>query len=155
MDISYRNHAHILDKLIQVNNDRIEGYKTAIGLLSDSEVHTQSAFERYRDQSMQFRNELIPLVAKMGQASEEGMRNTRKLLRVWLDIKTKVPNATIQAVLDSCVIGEEECKKVYTDALENLNAIDNTILVIVDSQSLLQAEALIHVRELRNKSMEE
>lgn len=141
----------ILNNLIEINNDRIEGYKTAIALLpATASTAIKYAFEQFRDQSIQFNNELIPIVHKEGEEPEEGTRDSGKLFRIWMDIKAMVSPSTILSILDSCIRGEEEHKKVYNNAIENRDYLEHPNLRIIESQSMLQTEAKNRITLLRD-----
>jgi len=139
----------ILNTLVEINNDRIEGYNTAIGLLPATDtIEIRSAFEVYRDQSIQFNNELKPLIYREGEFPEEGTTVSGKVFRIWMDIKALISPSSTLSILKSCERGEQEHKKVYKQALENQQYLQINTLLIIESQSLLQVEALRHITTL-------
>ncbi|MEJ5056101.1 PA2169 family four-helix-bundle protein [Sphingobacterium sp. MYb382] len=151
-----KNQTDTLNMLIEINNDRIEGYKAAIGLLpSTANITIRTAFEEYRDQSIQFNTELIPLVFQDGEYPEEGTRASGKLFRIWMDIKAMISPSTTKSILASCERGEEEHEKVYFKALDGAESLNATVLLILESQSLIQTKAHNHIKQLNRDFIEE
>lgn len=143
--------ADLLNNLIEINNDRIEGYEKAISLITeDNNYSLQAVFEKYRDQSIQFKNDLKPLVIREGDIPTEDTRTSGKLFRAWMEIKSAVAPYTAKAVLESCEKGEDEFKKVYKDALTKTQQTPLNILSIIQSQAKVQLEAHDHIKHLRD-----
>lgn len=143
--------ADLLNQLIEINNDRIEGYEKAISLLPTEENYgLQAIFEKYRDQSIQFKSDLIPLVFREGDKPTDETRTSGKLFRAWMEIKSAVTPYTAKAVLESCERGEDEFKKVYKDVLNKSQLAPLNILSIIQSQANLQLQAHDHIKELRD-----
>ncbi|MDR2283494.1 MAG: PA2169 family four-helix-bundle protein, partial [Sphingobacterium sp.] len=100
MENLHQDTADLLNQLIEINNDRIEGYEKAISLLpEESNYGLQDVFEKYRDQSIQFKNELKPLVIREGDMPTEETRTSGKLFRTWMEIKSAVAPYTVKAIL--------------------------------------------------------
>lgn len=151
MENLHQETADFLNELIEINNDRIEGYGKAISLIStEGNYSLQDIFEKYRDQSIQFKNELTPLVLREGELPTEETRTSGKLFRAWMEIKSAVAPYTVKAILESCERGEDEFKKVYNDAIDKHDIIPSSILTVVQSQARLQLEAHNHIKNLRN-----
>lgn len=145
--------ADLLNQLVEINNDRIEGYEKAITLLPQQDNYDiQNIFEKYRDQSIQFNSELKPLVFRAGDTPTDDTRTSGKLFRTWMAIKSTVAPSTIESVLESCERGEDEFKKVYRDAIEQADHIPADILLIIQSQAELQLAAHDHIKNLRDNS---
>lgn len=79
----------VLTTAIEINNDRIAGYEKAIEILSEEpDNELQSIFETYRDQSVQFRSELLPFVQVVGENADQGTKLSGKFFRMWIDVKS-------------------------------------------------------------------
>lgn len=151
MENLHQDTADLLNQLVEINNDRIEGYEKAITLLpSENNYGLQAIFEKYRDQSIQFKNDLKPLVIREGDMPTEDTRTSGKLFRTWMEIKSAVAPYTAKAVLESCERGEDEFKKVYHDAISKSQQLPLNIFSIIQSQANLQREAHDHIKELRD-----
>lgn len=145
--------ADLLNKLIEINNDRIEGYGKAIEIISNiGYVDLQTVFEKYRDQSIQFKAELTPLVHRTGEEPTDDTRTSGKLFRVWMDIKSAVAPSSSKAVLESCERGEDEFKAVYRQCLEEATSHAIDMVPIIQSQAELQLAAHDHIKELRDNT---
>lgn len=143
--------ANLLNDLIEINNDRIEGYEKAISLLpKEGNYSIQAIFEKYRDQSIQFKNELIPLVFREGDVPTEDTRTRGKLFRAWMDIKSMIAPFTVKAILESCEAGEDEFRKVYKNTISKQEFIPFQILKVVESQATIQLEAYNHIKKVKN-----
>jgi len=152
MNNMHEHQLDILNRLVEINNDRIEGYNTAIGLLpATAAIAIRSAFEEYRDQSIQFNNELKPLIFQEGEYPEEGTKASGKLFRIWMDIKAMISPSTTRSILESCERGEKEHQKVYEKALEKKEYLQVPVFLIIESQSLLQTEAYNHIVLLQSE----
>jgi len=149
------NTAELLNQLVEINNDRIEGYEKAISLLPNEDSYNLHAiFARYKDQSVQFNNELKPLVAKEGEIPTDDTRISGKIFRTWMAIKSVVAPYTMKAVLESCERGEDEFKKVYQNVLERIS-VNNSSYTVIQNQANIQKGAHDHIKELRDHIKEE
>jgi len=143
----------LLNDRIEINNDRIEGYTKAIELVdATSDADIIALFERFRQQSQQFKNELTPLVIKEGEEPTESTRLTGKLYRLWMDVKINIQGHDRKSILASCEKGEDVFKKVYQDVLEDIDEIDERILAVIESQAEVQLLAHNEVKALRDKA---
>lgn len=101
-----------INELIEINNDRIEGYKKAIELLPEGDhFGLRGIFEDYRDQSIQFNADLKPLVATLGETPTDATRTSGKMFRAWMELKSAVAPHAIQAILESCERGKTNFKR--------------------------------------------
>ncbi|MBE8723090.1 ferritin-like domain-containing protein [Sphingobacterium pedocola] len=143
----------VLNDLIEINNDRIEGYAKAIELLDPAgDIDLNSLFEKYRQQSQQFKSELTPLVFKEGETPEEGTRVTGKLFRTWMDIKNTLAGNDRKSILESCERGEDAFKRVYENAWTDADGLDAEVLSIIRSQAELQLAAHDEIKALRDEA---
>lgn len=120
----------VFNSLIVINNDRIEGYKTAEAEARETDL--KMLFSDLMETSVQNRKELVAHVASLGGTIEEGTRVTGKFFRVWMDVKAAFTGNDRKAILDSCEYGEdvilETYKKVLEEDHENLSSIEQQLL---------------------------
>jgi len=107
----------VLNKLIQINNDRIEGYQTALAETDESDLKT--LFMQFIDTSKSCRQELDNEVLKIGGRPTDETKATGKFFRVWMDVKAALTNKDRKSILNSCEFGEDVAVKTYKDAIEN------------------------------------
>jgi uncharacterized protein (TIGR02284 family) len=109
------NSIDALNTLIQINNDRIEGYKTAAEETEESDLKT--LFAQLSRTSQSCNATLISEVKKLGGTPSEGTKTTGKIYRVWMDFKALVTGKSRSSVLNSCEYGEQVALDTYQDVL--------------------------------------
>jgi len=108
----------VLNDLIRINHDRIEGYEKAIQDSKDEDADLQAVFSRMADESKQYASELEREVARTGDDPAEGTTASGKIYRVWMDIRSALSGKSRQTVLDLCEYGEDAAQKAYEEALK-------------------------------------
>src|SRR5690606_18184880 len=111
--------AEVLNDLIQINNDRVAGYKKAIDELHAGDVDLKALFAEFITQSEVFRQELEETVNSLGEEADTGTTASGKIYRVWMDVKAALSTKDRKAVLESCEFGEDAAQKAYKQALES------------------------------------
>jgi uncharacterized protein (TIGR02284 family) len=104
-----------LNSLIVINNDRIEGYKTAASEAQETDL--KKLFSDLSQTSIECRKELVAEVNKLGGTPEEGTKTTGKFFRAWMDVKAALTGNDRKAILDSCEYGEDVALKTYKKVL--------------------------------------
>ena len=99
------------NSLIVINNDRIEGYKTAEAEAQETDL--KMLFLDLMETSVQNRKELVAEVIRLGGTPDEGTRVTGKFFRVWMDVKALLTGNDRKAILDSCEYGEDVALDTY------------------------------------------
>lgn len=107
----------VLNTLITINNDRIEGYETAAKETEEQDLKT--AFAQFSSTSQKCKTELTNEVNKLGGTPAEGTMVSGKFFRVWMDVKAALTGKDRKAILNSCEYGEDIAKGTYKKALEN------------------------------------
>ena len=105
----------ILNNLIVLNNDRIDGYKAAYTETYKEEL--RSMFTDLQETSSQCKIELEAEVKRLGGTPEEGTMILGKLHRGWMDIKAAITGSDSESILSSCKYGEQTIIKAYEDTL--------------------------------------
>ncbi|WP_395063166.1 PA2169 family four-helix-bundle protein [Flavobacterium sp.] len=120
----------VFNSLIIINNDRIEGYKTAEAEAKETDL--KMLFSDLMETSVQNRKELVEEVKKLGGTPDEGTRATDKFFRVWMDVKAAFTNNDRETILDSCEYGEDVILETYKKKLiqehQDTNTIDQDML---------------------------
>ncbi len=107
----------VLNDLIEINNDRVNGYEKAAEETKDKDVDLQAAFNKYADDSRGYAAELTQEVRRFGGDPDTGTTNSGKLYRVWMDVKALFTGKDRQAILENCEFGEDAAQKAYKMAL--------------------------------------
>lgn len=139
----------VLNSLIIINNDRIEGYETASK--ETEELDLKTLFAQFIIASQKCKQELVMEVNKLGGKAAEGTMTSGKFFRMWMDVKAALTGKDRKAILSSCESGEDKALDTYDDALENdlehLSAEQQTM--IIAQKTLLKADH-DHVKALRD-----
>jgi uncharacterized protein (TIGR02284 family) len=107
----------VLNKLITINNDRIEGYETASKETEESDLKT--LFAQFISTSEKCNKELKAEVINLGGTPSEGTRVSGKFFRVWMDVKAALTGKDRKFILNSCEYGEDVAKETYEKVLED------------------------------------
>ena len=145
----------VLNDLVRINNDRIEGYERAIEESRDGDTDLVSVFSRMIDESRQYKGELIDSIQTLGgDATYEETTNSGKLYRFWMKIKESVTGKDRGSVLDDCEFGEDAAQKAYQEALESdaTMAADFRKLIVNQKTSLKNSHDTI--KRLRDMQKE-
>lgn len=105
-----------LNSLIEINNDRIEGYELAARETEDGDL--KRTFSAMADESRGNRSELITEVISIGGVPTEGSTTSGKVYRAWMDLKSAVTGKNRHAIISSCEFGEDAALDAYKDELE-------------------------------------
>jgi uncharacterized protein (TIGR02284 family) len=110
--------AEILNDLVQINNDRIEGYERAIKELKDGDADLKELFSKMIAESIEYKSQLV----SAGANPDNDTTNSGKIYRVWMDVKAVFTGHDRLTVLENCEFGEDAAQKAYDMALgtENL-----------------------------------
>ena len=105
----------VLNSLIVINNDRIEGYKTAEAEAKETDL--KMLFSDLMETSVQNRKQLVEEVILLGGTPDEGTRITGKFFRAWMDVKAAFTGNDRKTILDSCQYGEDVILETYQEAM--------------------------------------
>ncbi len=153
MEQTAYNSTPLINRLIEINNDRIEGYETAIALLPNKEaLGIRQILEDLREQSLAFKNELSPLVVQSGGEPTENTRDSGKLFRAWMTLKSTLSSHTVASILDSCDQGEQEFSEAYRHVLEDSTGAPLDLVTVIERQSNLQQETYNTFKEWKDSS---
>ena len=110
----------LLNQLIEINNDRLEGYETAAEETKATDL--QTLFANMKSTSYDNLQELRAEVERLGGKPAEGTMISGKFFRVWMDVKAALSSDDRQTVLNSCEFGEDKALETYEKVLENDNS---------------------------------
>jgi uncharacterized protein (TIGR02284 family) len=136
----------VLNDLIRINNDRVEGYEKAINETKDIDVDLKTLFRRMADQSRQNKAELIQEVQKRGGGADtNSTTNSGKIYRAWMGVKATFSGKDRKSVLAACEFGEDAAQKAYQEALESdaTMEVDARQLIVKQKTSLKESHDLI------------
>lgn len=109
--------AEVLNDLIRINNDRIDGYEKAVENLENIDVDLRGIFHSMANESRENVADLSREVIALGGEVATGTTGSGKIYRVWMDIKATFTGHDRESVLESCEYGEDAAQEAYEDAL--------------------------------------
>lgn len=136
----------VLNDLIRINNDRIEGYEKAMNETKDIDADLKTLFRRMADQSRMNKAELIQEVQKRGGGADvNSTTNSGKIYRAWMSVKATFTGKDRKSVLAACEFGEDAAQKAYQEALESETTMDVDVrqLVVKQKSTLKESHDLI------------
>lgn len=128
-----------LNDLVQINNDRIEGYKRAIEELKDDRDNDlKSLFNNMINESEGYRAELSQMVTRYGGEPAESSTVSGKLYRAWMDVKAVFTGGDRDTVLNNVEDGEDAAQKAYQMALDDDDVMAETKDLIARQKASLR-----------------
>ncbi len=106
-----------LNDLVEINNDRVQGYERAISETDDNDL--AHLFTTMAARSRSHRSVLGKEIIALGGEPTEGTKNTGKIFRAWMDIKSALTGKNKKEILSSCETGEDAALDTYKTVLEN------------------------------------
>lgn len=106
-----------LNKLVEINNDRIEGYEKASENTEERDL--KELFSKFVQTSRNCQRELITEIQKFGGKAIEGTTTSGKFFRTWMDFKSALTGKDRKAILNSCEYGEESADETYKEVLSD------------------------------------
>ena len=126
----------LLNDLIIINNDRIEGYETAAKETEDTEL--KNLFNSIANESRKFKAELLTKVVDLNGSPAEGTNLSGKIYRAWMDVKAALAKKDRKAILGSCEYGEDAALETYHEALESKELPSECRSLIREQESSLK-----------------
>jgi uncharacterized protein (TIGR02284 family) len=139
------NETNMLNDLVEINHDRIEGYEKAAEQVDDMDL--KNVFNEMISQSRQFVSQLQPLLQLNGETPEQGTTARGKIYRAWMDVKATFSKNDRKTALESCEFGEDAALRAYNSVL-NDPELETGV-----RQLLLQQEATIKQSHDRIKAL--
>lgn len=126
----------VLNNLIEINNERIEIYKTAKKVTEEDDL--KDLFSEFQKTSTIFKSELVEEVQKMGGVPVNVNRNNTLLVRLWVNFKSKLIGHDREDILNTLEYNEFVAIKSYKDTLSNnLDYLTAELHIMLKSQQLL------------------
>ncbi|MFA6151603.1 MAG: PA2169 family four-helix-bundle protein [Chitinophagaceae bacterium] len=144
------NQIEVLNDLVRINNDRVEGYRKALENLNDDKDLLAPLFLSLQQESRGNNQELIAEISKLGGTADEGTTTGGKIYRAWMDVKATFGGDDAAGVLSSCEGGEDAAKRAYQMALES-GDLSPDLSALVARQQGVQREGHDKIKALRDQ----
>ena len=126
----------VLNDLIRINNDRVEGYEKAIKETEENDVDLRNIFNRMADESRKYSRELTERVQRLGGEPAGGTTASGKIYRTWMDVKSAFSKSERKSVLEECEYGEDAAQKAYDKALDADNNLPADVLTLIREEKV-------------------
>jgi uncharacterized protein (TIGR02284 family) len=140
----------VLNDLIKINHDRVEGYNRAKEEVDPSNLDLINTFDKMINQSSNYIADLGALVTKYGGTIATDSTVMGSIYRTWMDVKTAFSADKRQNALNSCEFGEDAAQKAYKSAMEEDDMGEEArSLIAIQKNSLKDSHDLI--KEMRDR----
>ncbi|HTR31804.1 MAG TPA: PA2169 family four-helix-bundle protein [Puia sp.] len=149
--ITAKETAGVLEDLIKINNDRIEGYEKALKDLKPEDSDLRMIFLKAIDQSRAIRVRLGTELQTLGSDIPVGTSGSGAIHRAWLELKATFSGHNRHAILASCEFGEDAAQKAYETALSSEHLPEYLADVVLEEKEELK---VVHdeIKALRDQS---
>ena len=107
----------LLNNLIIVNNDRIEGYEMAIEETEENDL--KLLFSQFIQTSVKCKSELLSEVRRLEAEAFISDRRIASFFTTWTEVKSALNSKNRKVILDACEEGENVVKKNYEDTIRD------------------------------------
>ena len=138
----------VLNELIQINNDRKEGYERASKETNETDL--KALFNGFASKSHMLISQLSSEVTKRGGKPTDSTTASGKIFRVWMDFKAALTGKDRKAILSSCEFGEDAAQEVYDNAIKSGIGLPADILQLISDQKSNLRQDHDEVKSLRD-----
>ena len=140
----------VLNDLVMINNDRINGYERAIKELKQEDGDLKSLFDQMIIESQKIKSDLAHEIQVLHGEVEKGSTEMGKIYRAWMDVKAIFTGENRHAILSNCEAGEDAAQKAYKKALET-ERLPSFLRELLTSQQDTLRESHDEIKDLRNQ----
>jgi len=127
----------VLNDLLRINNDRIEGYEKAAEEVFEFDLKT--IFRGMAEESRKNVSALTREIIKLGGAADINQTTASgKIYRVWMDVKSRLTGNDRHSTLSLCEYGEDAAQAAYREALRENDLTSPLRELILDQQITLK-----------------
>ncbi len=153
METTSEKSVEVLNDLIEINNDRIDGFDRASNDLGEADVDLKAVFDQFASDSRKNVQELSQAVGQAGGEVETGNTASGTIHRAWIDIKATFSGHDRKSILEECERGEDAIKKAYRDALSEDNGLAPQFATVVAQQQQAINEGHDRIKALRDSQV--
>ena len=138
----------VINSLIEINNDRIDGYELAAKETDDMAL--KGIFTGFANDSREYQEELVKEVLSLGGEPARGTTTSGKFYRAWMDFKAAITGKDRKLILGSCEFGEDAALEAYATAYKSSAELSPELRKLIESQKDSIQAAHNRVKELRD-----
>lgn len=142
----------MLNDLIRINLDRVEGYEKATEEIKDfSAAEVKGVFIQMAEESRRYKSALSSAVVQLGGEPAKDTSTAGDIYRVWMSLKTTFSGNDVLSSLQLCEYGEDQALNAYKKALTSDVQWPIDIRAVVESQRASLREAHDRVKRYRDE----
>lgn len=142
----------VINDLIRINNDRIEGYRKASEDLKPEDADLKPLFSRMMQESREYIQELRASHPGMDDEAIDETTNKGKLYRAWMDVKATFTGHDRHSLLAACEYGEDAAQKAYETAMEDEDPVSSELYNVISMQKSKLRRSHDQIKTLRDRS---
>ncbi len=121
-----------LNNIVEINNDRIQGYEKAAKEIQDSDL--KALFADLASHSSANNSELSAQIMLLGGEPIRGTKTTGKIFRAWMDVKAALTGKDRKEIISSCETGEDAALETYDDVINADAPFSDNLRNIISKQ---------------------
>ena len=145
-----REIVEVLNDLVMINNDRINGYQRAIKELKSGDTDLKTLFDQMIVESQQIKSDLAHEIQVLHGDVEDGTTEMGKIYRAWMEVKAVFTGDSRHTILSNCEAGEDAAQRAYSKALET-EKLPAFIRDLLRTQQEELRASHDQIRDLRNQ----
>ena len=142
--------AEVLNDLVRINNDRIEGYNNAADELEAKDMDLQAIFRQMSAESRSYVNDLRKYLVDLRENPEDDTTFKGKIYRAWMAVKATFTGKDRKSILASCEYGEDAAQKAYDTALSSDAELSAEIRQLIMDQKTSLKRSHDSIKKLRD-----
>ncbi|MBF8457387.1 PA2169 family four-helix-bundle protein [Kaistella sp. G5-32] len=128
-----------LNELLQIINDRIEGFKNIDSKMIESYSGLKEEYDHKLVESYNMRTELTALIEEKGGDPNNTTTIAGGIHRAWLDFKNSISSDQDEISLETVLSGENAAIKAFENALKSGNLCSESSKVVQDQLQELRS----------------
>jgi uncharacterized protein (TIGR02284 family) len=147
----------VLNDLIRINRDRVEGYEKAARFEEEIDPDIRNFFYTMSTEGRSFVNDLHAEVLRLGGVPVSGSTISGKIYLLWLDMKAEFlrgyTGKDSYSLLTVSMVGEDAVQNAYTHALSSGVELPENIERLIERQSLRLRRSQALMQKYRDEHM--
>lgn len=144
----------VLNDLLQITNDRINGFGKVEGKVWESYSDLKGEYEKMISQTQIMKNEIINLITERGGDPNDTSSVAGNLHRAWIDVKNTLSLASNEhETLENVIFGEKHALEAYENALKSGELDEESTEVIGEQLKTLKDsyQQFSNIEKYKNK----